>query len=75
MGESLVLSYSSKSVVARLSNVIGYDMGKTNFIGSLIYEARSNNRVTFRTSRSSEKDYIWIDDVVASLLLLGKNTL
>lgn len=67
MGESLVLSAGRDTVVARVSNVIGPGMGDTNFLGSVLAEAKRNGHVLMRSGPRSEKDYIWIDDVVAGL--------
>lgn len=73
MGESLALSSGKCCHVARLSNVIGEDMGGENFIGMLIEEARKNNEICFKTTLKSQKDYIWIDDVVNALISIAEN--
>lgn len=75
LGENLVLTSSRNCSVARLSNVLGMEMGNDNFVGEIIAEARAKGSVNFRTSLSSSKDYIWIDDVVAGLAaLIGSKT-
>lgn len=73
MGESLVLSAGRACCVARLSNVLGDKMGTDNFIGMLLEEAGKDKSVHFETSLESEKDYIWIDDVVNSLISISEN--
>lgn len=67
MGESLCLSSGKKEIrVARLSNVVGLDMGVDNFIGGLMKEACSG-LIQLRTHPDSVKDYVLIDDVVRML--------
>jgi len=68
LGESLVLASGKKNVIVRLSNVVGPDMGGANFIGSLLEEALRTRKLCFYTSKKSAKDYIWIDDVIKSLV-------
>jgi nucleoside-diphosphate-sugar epimerase len=72
MGESLALSSGRACRVARLSNVLGFDMGSTNFIGALLAEAHKSGAVHFRTSMESTKDYIWIDDAVTGLISIAE---
>lgn len=68
MGESLCLQDARASVrVARLSNVVGgEDADSSNFVPSLVREARSG-RIVLQTAADSAKDYIHIDDVVELL--------
>lgn len=73
MGESLALSSGRSCRVARLSNVLGPNMGADNFIGMLLEDARKYKKVHFLTSMESQKDYIWIEDVVKILIALAKN--
>jgi nucleoside-diphosphate-sugar epimerase len=70
-GECLALSSGRTCRVARLSNVLGPDMGSANFVGALVAEARSTGRLLLRSALSSEKDYVWIDDAVAGLIALA----
>lgn len=65
LGEAVCMALKSKKVrIARLSNVLGrHDEDSDNFVPSLFREAKSG-KVTLRTSMSSSKDYIHIDDVV-----------
>lgn len=68
MGESLCLSCGHPEVrIARLSNVVGGEsQDSDNFIPSLL-RAAQEGRIVLRTSLSSSKDYIHIDDVVELL--------
>lgn len=68
MGESLCLNGGRSGVrVARLSNVVGgEDTGSTNFVPSLVREARGG-RILLQTAPDSAKDYIHIDDVAELL--------
>ncbi|MBF0414793.1 MAG: NAD-dependent epimerase/dehydratase family protein [Magnetococcales bacterium] len=72
MGESLTLAAGRNGRVARLSNVLGPDMGRDNFVGAVLNEAENTGKVRFRTAYESSKDYIWIDDVVAALIALSQ---
>ena len=68
MGESVCLASGRRAVrIARLSNVVGGDdRDSDNFLPSLWREAQTGH-IVLRTSLSSAKDYIHIDDVVALL--------
>ncbi len=68
MGEAACVGSGLKGArVARLSNVFGDDLGSSNFLTSVIREAVATRCVRLRTSLASEKDYVWIGDVVAAL--------
>jgi nucleoside-diphosphate-sugar epimerase len=68
MGEAACLGSGLRNVrVARLSNVFGEDLGSSNFLTAVIREAVEMKRVWLRTSLASEKDYVWIGDVIAAL--------
>ena len=71
MGESLTLGSGRACRVARLSNVLGFDMGSTNFVGALFADARKLRAVRFRTSLTSAKDYVWVDDAVSGLIAIA----
>lgn len=71
LGESALLSSGRPGRVARLSNVIGPDMGPVNFVGSVLAQARREQQVCFQTALASAKDYIWIDDVVEGLIAIA----
>lgn len=68
MGESLCLHGGRTGVrVVRLSNVVGgEDADSTNFVPSLVREARGG-RIVLQTAPDSAKDYIHIDDVAGLL--------
>lgn len=65
MGESLCLQDRRTGVrVVRLSNVVGgEDVDSSNFVPSLVREARSGC-IMLRSALNSAKDYIHIEDVV-----------
>ena len=68
MGESACLgSGLANARVARLSNVFGHDLASENFLTAVLREAASERRVSLRTSLASEKDYVWVGDVVRAL--------
>ncbi len=72
MGEAACLGSGLKNArVARLSNVFGEDLGSSNFLTAVIREAVDTRCIRLRTSLASEKDYIWIGDVVAALEAIG----
>lgn len=68
MGEAACLgSGLSNARVARLSNVFGADPGSANFLSAVLGAAVTTGRVTLETSLDSEKDYVWVGDVVRAL--------
>jgi nucleoside-diphosphate-sugar epimerase len=68
MGEAACLGSGFDNVrVARLSNVFGEDLRSSNFLTAVIREAVETKAVALRTSLASEKDYVWIGDVVGAL--------
>jgi len=73
MGESLALSSGRNCQIARISNVYGNNMGKDDFLGSLIHEAKTTGKLVFRTSLNSCKDYIEVGDVVRGLFAIAEN--
>jgi nucleoside-diphosphate-sugar epimerase len=73
MGESACLgSGLSNARVARLSNVFGGDLESQNFLTSVLGDATRNKAVHLRTSLASEKDYVWIGDVVRALEAIAR---
>lgn len=68
MGESLAFSSGKKVRVARLSNVFGEDFTSNNFLATIIKEALSRNELTTRSTPTSERDYVSVDDVVSGLI-------
>jgi nucleoside-diphosphate-sugar epimerase len=68
MGESACLGSGLANVrVARLSNVFGRDLASENFLTAVLREAATETRVSLRTGLASEKDYVWVGDVVRAL--------
>jgi len=68
MGESLCLHGGKPNMkVARLSNVVGLRPDPDIFIDQLLNEGCRTGKVTFRTSLTSRKDYLFIDDAVELL--------
>ncbi|WBT38312.1 NAD-dependent epimerase/dehydratase family protein [Hyphomicrobium sp. DMF-1] len=68
MGEAACLgSGLATARVARLSNVFGADLASQNFLTSVLREAAETGRVQLKTSLASEKDYVWVGDVVRAL--------
>lgn len=63
LGESVCLTDSRPTRVARLSNVHGDDLRSDNFLPSILRDAL-RGRVDLRTSLQSEKDYVGVDEVV-----------
>jgi nucleoside-diphosphate-sugar epimerase len=69
MGESICLSVVNKNVrAARLSNVIGNDLGSENFIFSLIRDAVDKGRIVLGQPLDHAKDYIGIGDALRLLV-------
>lgn len=68
MGESLCLISSKSNVrIARLSNVVGNYLSTNDFLSSLIDDAIVKKKILLHTTSESEKDYVYIDDVVKIL--------
>jgi nucleoside-diphosphate-sugar epimerase len=76
MGEALCLSIDNQSVrIVRLSNVYGQDFHSSNFFSSVLQDAIDKHTLMLQSSLDSEKDYIYIGDVVSILpqiVLQGK---
>ncbi|MDQ3979448.1 MAG: NAD(P)-dependent oxidoreductase [Actinomycetota bacterium] len=64
MGEAVTLAQPGRVHVLRLSNVYGNDTRSVNFLSSLLRDAVLTGDVVLRTSPTSVKDYVSIDDVV-----------
>ena len=72
MGEATCLGAGVQNArVARLSNVFGDDTTSSNFLTSVMRDAVEKGSVQLATSLASEKDYVWIGDVVAALEALA----
>jgi len=73
MGESLCASVARDSVrIARLSNVLGPEMGTDCFVGQLLKQAHDGH-ITLLSHRESVKDYILVDDVVSLLARIARS--
>jgi nucleoside-diphosphate-sugar epimerase len=73
MGEAACLgSGLANARVARLSNVFGEDLASQNFLTSVLSDAVTQKAVQLRTSLASEKDYVWIGDVVQALEAIAR---
>ena len=53
--------------IARLTNVVGSDFGSKNFLYELIRSACDLGHIELRSSATSEKDYLLLEDVVELL--------
>lgn len=72
-GESCCFSINNPNVrVVRISNVVGYNPGSSNFLDSLISQAL-NGKVYIKSKPEASKDYIGIDDVVELLIKISLN--
>jgi nucleoside-diphosphate-sugar epimerase len=70
-GESLCLNCGRDNVkVARLSNVVGAGAPSEDFLPAVVREAW-NGHIHLRTAADSEKDYIYISDVISLLAAIG----
>ena len=67
-GEAACLSTNNPKVrIARLSNVLGRDFLSQNFVFSILRDALKTGAIVLQTTPDSEKDYVFIDDVVKLL--------
>ncbi|MDR3617271.1 MAG: SDR family oxidoreductase [Candidatus Obscuribacterales bacterium] len=68
LGESMCLTVGGSSVrVARLSNVIGVSRLSTDFLGQITQQAVTEKRVRLETSLQSQKDFLFMDDLMPVL--------
>jgi nucleoside-diphosphate-sugar epimerase len=70
LGETMCLSDSRPTRVARLSNVYGPDFRSENFLSSIIRDALKG-RIVLRTALESAKDYVSIDQVTPLLVQIA----
>jgi len=71
-GELLALNSGRENIkIVRLSNVFGFDFGSKNFLTSIIEDAINKGEIELFTTSDSAKDYISINDVCSSLILLA----
>jgi nucleoside-diphosphate-sugar epimerase len=79
MGEVICNSSKKQNVrIVRLSNVTGNNFNSNLFLPSIIQDAIKFKKITLKTSLDSEKDYVYIDDVLnilPKISLEGKNTI
>jgi nucleoside-diphosphate-sugar epimerase len=88
MGESLCISCGKDNVkIVRPSNVVGINSPPNLFVQSIINDAINKNKIILHSTLDSEKDYVYIDDVVDMIykistigksniynIAMGKNT-
>jgi len=73
MGESICFASGRKNVrIVRPSNVTGNNFLSQLFIPSLIRDAVDNKKITLHSTLDSEKDYVFIDDVVDLLCKISQ---
>lgn len=69
MGESLCLALDNPRVrIARMSNIVGRTAGSNNFIDQVVQQSLTEKRIELHTSLQSEKDYLFIDDLLPLLI-------
>lgn len=74
MGESLCLSSNRQNIkIVRPSNVLGIGAPSNLFVPSIIKDAVKNNKIILHSTLESEKDYIFIDDVVELIVKIIQN--
>jgi len=74
-GESLCLHSGRPNVkIARLSNIVGYRKDSDLFIDQLLHEITANKTLTLKSSLSSEKDYLYINDAINTIISLTTST-
>ena len=71
MGESIALNCGRTGRVARIANVYGEDFTSDNFLPSILRQAASRRKIVFETAPESEKDYVWIHEVVENLIWIA----
>jgi nucleoside-diphosphate-sugar epimerase len=68
LGEALMFRLAGdRGRVCRLSNVYGGDDQSSNFLTSILADARAYQTVRIMQASSSEKDYVHIDDVCRAI--------
>ncbi len=79
MGEAICNSSKKSNVrIVRLSNVTGKNFNSNLFLPSIIQESLKSKKITLQTNLESEKDYIYIDDVIdilPKISLQGKDSI
>lgn len=79
MGETICnISKKQNIRIIRLSNVVGNNFNSNLSLPSMIRDAVRMKKITLQTSLDSEKDFVYIDDVVDimyKIVIHGKNTI
>jgi nucleoside-diphosphate-sugar epimerase len=70
-GESIALNCGRTGRVARIANVYGPDFKSDNFLPSILRQAASGGKIVFETAPDSEKDYVWVHEVVENLIWIA----
>lgn len=71
MGESITLNCGRTGRVARISNVYGEDFTSNNFLPSILRQAARGEKIRFETAPESEKDYVWVYEVIENLIWIA----
>jgi nucleoside-diphosphate-sugar epimerase len=71
MGEAITLNCGRAGRVARISNVYGSDFTSDNFLPTILRQAANGEKIVLRTAPDSEKDYVWIHEVVELLIFIA----
>jgi len=71
MGESITLNCGRTGRVARIANVYGPDFTSDNFLSSILRQAVRGEKIVLQTAPDSEKDYVWVHEVVENLIWIA----
>jgi nucleoside-diphosphate-sugar epimerase len=71
MGESITLNCGRTGRVARIANVYGDDFASNNFLPSILRQAVNGEKVVLQTGPDSEKDYVWVLEVIEDLIWIA----
>ena len=71
MGESITLNCGRTGRVARIANVYGADFTSDNFLPSILRQAVRGEKIVLQTAPNSEKDYVWVHEVVENLIWIA----
>jgi|APSaa5957512535_1039671.scaffolds.fasta_scaffold54437_2 nucleoside-diphosphate-sugar epimerase len=72
LGESLCNSSKNSNIkIVRPSNVTGIGTPSNLFVPSIILDAINNNKIILQSTLDSERDYIYIDDLVKIILKIA----
>lgn len=72
LGENLCLTTSSSSSIARLSCVFDFEPNSPGFLSGLLQRLHNEKSFTINSSAGYCRDYITLDDTVASLIAMGE---